>query len=249
MIANNCSDLISELYQNRDKTTDELFAFINGRFQIWLDLFEKPLKTNNLTFFFDNKCTQADLAVFNALDGVEELFGSDSFNKYVVDTHPYLVKYYNALKDRQSIKGLMIKQSGMFTYAPSFGWEKTRKIFRGEDTVLTFKSDEIIPDVVDNEPVEVLRMEYRLGDSMVFKLEEMGQTLTPLQVQDAPYNLEFKGCEENKLYTVILTDPDARDRKKHEFREWVHFVRINVNGSDLTKSGDVMIGYGGSGPP
>merc|ERR1719251_247470 len=40
MMANNCSDLMGELYGYRGKTEDELFKFINGRFQIWLDLLE-----------------------------------------------------------------------------------------------------------------------------------------------------------------------------------------------------------------
>eukprot|EP01084_Bolivina_argentea_P223849 378653_1 len=248
MLANNCSDLISEIYQHREKPKDELFKFINTRFQIWLDLFEKPLKKNNLQFYFDNKCTQADLAVFNALDGIQELFGNDSFNKFVIDTHPFLNKYYNNLKQRDSIKRLMTKQTGQYSYAPAFGWDKCRKIFRGEDGILTFKSDEIIPDVVDTEPLELLVMEYKLGD-MSFELAEMGQTLTPMQVQDAPCNLKFKGCDIDKLYTIILTDPDAKDRKKHEFREWVHYVRINVGGSDLSVSGDIIIEYVGSGPP
>merc|ERR1712176_219091 len=169
----------------------------------------------------------------------------DSFNKYVVSTHKYLCECYNNLKTIKSIQRLMKKQDGMYSFAPSFGWEKTRNILRGK---LTFKSDGIIPDVVDNEPLEVLTMEYRLNGN-VFKLSKMGQILTPEQVQDAPNNLAFKGCDDKKLYTIILTDPDARDRIKHEFREWVHCVRVNVNGNDLTKSGDNIIDYVGSGPP
>ena len=111
-----------------------------------------------------------------------------------------------------------------------------------------FKQNEIIPDVIDNEPLELLTMEYKVGDK-VNKLCEMGTTLTPTQVQNKPYNLQFARCNDDKLYTIILTDPDARDRIKHEFREWVHFVKINVKGSDLDKSGDIIIEYVGSGPP
>merc|ERR1712130_16685 len=79
----------------------------------------------------------------------------------------------------------------------------------------------------------------------------MGDTLTPTQVQDEPNMIGFKGCKEGSLYTVILTDPDARDREKHEFREWIHFVKVNctAKGSDLSGSGDVVIEYVGSGPP
>ena len=250
MIANNCNDIITELYENRAKTKQEFFDYLSGRFQAWLDLFEKPLKKNNLKFYFDDKCTQADLALFNFMDGIEELFGNDSYNKYVKTTHSYLDKYYQELKNRESISRLMNKQKGMYSYIPAFGWNKTRKILRGQDTdiVSTFKSDEIIPDVVDNEPLELLTMEYKLHN-FTFKLDEMGKILTPRQVQDCPFNLQFKGCDTNKLYTIILTDPDARDRKEHKYREWVHFLKINVSGSDLTNSGDSIIEYVGSGPP
>merc|ERR1712130_304715 len=148
------------------------------------------------------------------------------------------------MKERESIKKLMKKQAGMYSFAPSFGWDATRKILRSGDNVVTFTSDEIVPDVVDSEPLQLLKVKY--GNNELMK---MGQTLTPTQVQNAPNFIEFEGCDANKLYTVILTDPDARDREKHEFREWIHCVRVNVNGSDLVKSGDAVIEYVGSGPP
>jgi len=246
MIANNCNDLMGEMYGYREKTKKELFQFINGRFQIWLDLLEKPLKRNNSKYYFGGKCCFADLALFNIMDGIEELFGADSFNKYVVSTHEYLVGVYKNLKERESIKRLMTKQDGLYTFAPSFGWKNVRKYFReNNENINSFKSDEIIPDVVDSEPLELLTMKY--GENI--KLTEMGQILTPYQVRQFPETLEFKGCDNKKLYTIILTDPDARDRKKHEFREWVHFVRVNVNGNDLAKSGQTVIEYVGSGPP
>ena len=65
---------------------------------------------NNLNYYFDGKCSVADLGLFVIMDGFEELFGADSFNKYVVSTHPYLAKIYNKLKERESIKRLMAKQ-------------------------------------------------------------------------------------------------------------------------------------------
>ena len=67
--------------------------------------------------------------------------------------------------------------------------------------------------------------------------------------------------DENKLYTVILTDPDAKDRKEHKFREWCHWVVINVpiiknNDENIkgkyifdTSSGQDVVEYVGSGPP
>ena len=65
------------------------------------------------------------------------------------------------------------------------------------------------------------------------------------------------GVSTDTQYTVILTDPDARDREKHEYREWVHLVVVNVpivkqeDDSFLfdTNSGDTVIEYIGSAPP
>eukprot|EP01084_Bolivina_argentea_P122102 216395_1 len=130
MIANDCNDLMGELYGYKDKPKEELFKFIDGRFDLWLELLEKPLKKNNLKFYFDEKCTQADLAMFNIMDGIEELFGKKSFDKYVASKHEYLVNVYNGLKERESIKRLMKKQDGMYTFAPNFGWGNVRKYFR-----------------------------------------------------------------------------------------------------------------------
>eukprot|EP01083_Nonionella_stella_P129802 393874_1 len=261
MIGGNCSDIMVELYKLKPKNKDEIFVYLKDRFQVWLDILENPLEVNNLTFYFDNRCTQADLAVFNLLDGVEELFGQDSFQKYVVATHKYLADYYARLKQRKSIQRLMKKQHAMFSFHPKDGvkipcpelieqkasaWDNARDIIRAT----SFTSDGIVPDVVDDEPLDLLTLEYRVeATNKVFKVKRMGQTLTPMQVQDAPYNVRFKSVDKRKLYTIILTDPDARDRAKHEFREWVHFVKINVSGADLTTTGDTIVKYVGSGPP
>ena len=69
----------------------------------------------------------------------------------------------------------------------------------------------------------------------------------------------------DNLYTVIMTDPDAKDRAKHEFREWVHWVMINIsvvenknkndgNGKYLfdtisDKDKNTLIAYKPAGPP
>ena len=51
------------------------------------------------------------------------------------------------------------------------------------------------------------------------------------------------------MYCVIMTDPDAPSRKEPNHREWIHWVKINVKGSDLNGSGEDLIAYVGSGPP
>lgn len=73
-----------------------------------------------------------------------------------------------------------------------------------------------------------------------------GNELTPTQVKNIP-KIEWP-TEPNTLYTVLLTDPDAPSRKQPTFREWHHWLVVNIPGTDIDK-GDVISDYVGSGPP
>lgn len=46
----------------------------------------------------------------------------------------------------------------------------------------------------------------------------------------------------------IITDPDAPSRHDPKFREWHHWLVVNIPGCDITK-GEVKLEYVGSGPP
>lgn len=45
-----------------------------------------------------------------------------------------------------------------------------------------------------------------------------------------------------------MTDPDAPSRKNPQFREYHHWLVVNIPGCDIAK-GDVLTAYVGSGPP
>ncbi|KAE8635376.1 hypothetical protein XENTR_v10002595 [Xenopus tropicalis] len=77
-------------------------------------------------------------------------------------------------------------------------------------------------------------------------VEELGQVLTPTQVQHCP-NIEWESMDSSKLYTVIFTDPDVPSRKECHLGEWHHFLAVNVKGNDLS-SGCILTAYVGSGP-
>ncbi|XP_054466335.1 phosphatidylethanolamine-binding protein 1 [Anoplopoma fimbria] len=96
---------------------------------------------------------------------------------------------------------------------------------------------------VEEKPGEPLTVKY---DSV--EVDELGKVLTPTQVQSRPTCMEWEGCDSTKLYTLALTDPDAPSRKDPKFREWHHFLVINMKGNDVS-SGCVMSDYVGSGPP
>ncbi|CAI2353500.1 unnamed protein product [Caenorhabditis sp. 36 PRJEB53466] len=74
----------------------------------------------------------------------------------------------------------------------------------------------------------------------------LGNVLTPKQVKDVP---EVKWeAEPGALYTLIKTDPDAPSRKEPTYREWHHWLVVNIPGNDIAK-GDTLSEYIGAGPP
>lgn len=68
-----------------------------------------------------------------------------------------------------------------------------------------FTTNEIVPDILDDGPKELLRVSYSSG----LKLD-IGSELTPTQVKDQP-NVEYEG-DNDAFYTLLLTDPDAPTR-------------------------------------
>ncbi|XP_002013313.2 uncharacterized protein LOC6587906 [Drosophila persimilis] len=104
-----------------------------------------------------------------------------------------------------------------------------------------FAKHEIVPDVVPVGPNKLLKVTY--GGGLVV---DKGAELTPTQVKAQP-NVEWD-AEPEALYTLILTDPDAPSRKQPKFREWHHWLVVNIPGTQIAK-GDVLSEYVGAGPP
>ncbi|NWI60187.1 PEBP1 protein, partial [Calyptomena viridis] len=96
---------------------------------------------------------------------------------------------------------------------------------------------------VEQKPAHPLRVKYGSVE-----IDELGKVLTPTQVQHRPTSIEWDGCDPQKLYTLVLTDPDAPSRKDPKFREWHHFLVTNMKGNNVG-SGTVLSDYVGSGPP
>uniref|UniRef100_A0A1I7XPT8 Phosphatidylethanolamine-binding protein n=1 Tax=Heterorhabditis bacteriophora TaxID=37862 RepID=A0A1I7XPT8_HETBA len=124
-----------------------------------------------------------------------------------------------------------------------------------------FKSHQVVPDVIAAPPSKTVMVTYDSGVEA-----SLGNILTPTQVQNPPsLSWDF---EDGALYTVLLTgmsivlyetfttcmanlfllDPDAPSRKEATFREWHHWLIVNIPGDNL-KKGDVLADYIGSGPP
>ena len=47
---------------------------------------------------------------------------------------------------------------------------------------------------------------------------------------------------------MLRADPDAPSRKDPKYREWRHWVVVNIPGGDVSK-GEVCAEYVGAGPP
>ncbi|XP_022220726.2 protein D2 [Drosophila obscura] len=104
-----------------------------------------------------------------------------------------------------------------------------------------FAKHEIVPDILPVAPNELLKVTYG-GDLVVDK----GAELTPTQVKAHP-SVEWN-AEPEALYTLLLTDPDAPSRKEPKFREWHHWLVVNIPGNQIAKA-DVLTEYVGAGPP
>jgi phosphatidylethanolamine-binding protein len=69
-----------------------------------------------------------------------------------------------------------------------------------------FVLHEIVPNVIDEAPKHLLKVTY--DGNLVL---EIGKELTPTQVKNQP-EIDYD-ADNNAYYTLLLTDPDAPNRK------------------------------------
>lgn len=73
-----------------------------------------------------------------------------------------------------------------------------------------------------------------------------GNEITPTQSKTEP-KVSWE-AEPTDFYTLIMTDPDAPSRVDPKFREWHHWLVVNIPSNDVSK-GEVLSQYVGAGPP
>eukprot|EP01084_Bolivina_argentea_P022185 41234_1 len=113
MIVGHVNELQREIRTLRltAKSKQEVIEFINGRFEVWMSILEKPLKIyKQQKFYFGDKISQADLCVFNVMNGIYEVFDEKGFNAIVKSKHPVLVRHYERILNRPRVKRLMDRQ-------------------------------------------------------------------------------------------------------------------------------------------
>jgi len=99
----------------------------------------------------------------------------------------------------------------------------------------------LIPDVIDTVPKSVLMVKFG-GASNV----NLGNLMTIKEVSEVPTVISWN-ADPKKLYTLCFTDPDAPSRAEPTVREWVHWLVVNIPGTDISK-GEVLIEFVPSSP-
>lgn len=74
----------------------------------------------------------------------------------------------------------------------------------------------------------------------------LGNVLTPTQVKDKP-KVAWE-AEKGAFYTLVKVDPDAPSRKNPTYREYRHWLIMNIPESSV-ENGDEIIEYIGAGAP
>ncbi|KAE9551342.1 hypothetical protein FO519_005457 [Halicephalobus sp. NKZ332] len=111
----------------------------------------------------------------------------------------------------------------------------------GENTANKFKEYEVVPDVIPKAPSAFIKIDFKGGVSA-----NLGNELTPRQVKDVP-SVDWE-ADSSALYTLVKTDPDAPSRTDPKFREWHHWLVVNIPGKDVSQ-GETLSEYVGCGPP
>ena len=120
MIVENCNDFFSMIYSksrgmmemtNLKQYDAEMIQFIRNECNVWLDILSKPLQDR--LYYYDDRITQCDLAVYNIMDCWYELCSDDEqlMNEFIWSKYPNLKRHYlNIVEKSKCIKTLMKRQ-------------------------------------------------------------------------------------------------------------------------------------------
>ncbi|CAH0387515.1 unnamed protein product [Bemisia tabaci] len=94
---------------------------------------------------------------------------------------------------------------------------------------------QIVPDVIRVVPNNELKVKY-------FNVTvDFGTKITPASFVEEPTQLYWPTIE-NRLYTIIFTDPDVPSRQNPDEREWMHWIVANIPKTHISK-GDCLASY------
>ena len=72
-----------------------------------------------------------------------------------------------------------------------------------------------------------------------------GNSLEPQEMLCRPPEVKYEK-RNSSFYTLIMTDPDAPSPRNPVAREYIHWVVVNIPGSDLSR-GETICNYSGPG--
>ncbi|XP_060645215.1 protein D2 [Drosophila nasuta] len=99
---------------------------------------------------------------------------------------------------------------------------------------------DIIPDVLETGPQDFLNVTYN-GNIPA----DRGIELQPMQVREVP-SVKWT-ANKDTYYTLLMVDPDVPSRKVPKFKEYLHWLVVNIPGNQL-ELGDERVAYVGAMP-
>ncbi|KAJ8686744.1 hypothetical protein QAD02_022538 [Eretmocerus hayati] len=108
------------------------------------------------------------------------------------------------------------------------------------DVASDFERTEVVPDVLDKAPNQLLSVFYH-GKQVQFEEE-----WTPTNVKEVP-SIEWS-YDPSSFYTLIMTNIDPLSRQRPIYREFLHWMVVNIPGDDFNQ-GETLVDYAGVGPP
>jgi len=108
-IMGNIQDFLSELGKHKQDKKEDLLKFLQGRFELWLSTFEKPLSLKkDQKYYFGDACSFADLSLHVCMRQVEFTLGK-YYGDYVEKKHAILHAHYKNIGQRKGVEGLYNK--------------------------------------------------------------------------------------------------------------------------------------------
>lgn len=88
---------------------------------------------------------------------------------------------------------------------------------------LSKRSRPISLQEVDKWPQPLMQVKYTGAEA-----NKLGKGLKPIQVKNQSTRITWDGLDPGKLYTLVLTSPDAPSRMDPKYRDWHHFLVVQL---------------------
>lgn len=125
---------------------------------------------------------------------------------------------------------------------------RTQMLKQASTSIEPLQEQKVIPDVLSEfTPRVQIHLSYDKG----VEITAPGKQLKPQEAVHMPI-ITLEGTEENKYYTILMSDPDAPSPDNPTRREWLHLIITNIKGGPSTTKGidgDQIVPYAPPTPP